>query len=977
MSIYAYQKNSNIYTKSSGGLAQVQAISPISAHPLAIQSYIFNDGTSIRVVFFVSVDRPVKEYIWQVSTDNGVSYSNIPPEQTQIRTNTRTRTISEIRALGLAATQIARLRSSLTSINTNALNLYNLNINDNNNKYRCVVVLDDLSIISLPATLNVQYLDGVVPSITINSQPVDAILSENGTASFSVIAEEASDEPISYEWQVSENGDLSWQAIPNSNSSTLSLTGLSRSDHKKKYRAKIYPTNNPNDPDKVRFSQSASLYAVLEIEIIDQPQNTTASDGTATFFVIADTIPPEVSSISYQWQESKDDGEIYNDIVGATANTLQLSGLTINDHGNLYRVKMTTACCGAEPYEVISESAILFMIDSYIIFKTQPVSVSTASSEATFSAEVRNLCGDNCGPIRYQWAYVEDDEDDPELIPEATSNSLAVDVINNDKKKFVLIASIEPKDGSPSNIIKSNIVTLNNINNRPTDIFLDNTFILENNEIGDTIGLLSTEDVDTLDEFTYSFVDNVFFPDNAYFILDGDELIADDVYSFDTKNTYLIKIRSTDSQGLYIDKTFEIYIRKSPTLSIINAITTLSELTDTTNAIYLATLQLDPDQIYRLEDDAFTLSGVDANYFIVEESKLKLKSNVQLDYETKNSYSVTIEFTDYISSIPPSEDTTVSYTLNITDDNEAPTDIILSTSSIVEDNSIGDLVGELQAIDPDSDETFTYSLVSGTGSSDNNSFSISGNQLLAGDVFDSNIKKNYSIRVRATDSGNNIVEKSFVINIVSLTTPPNPPNPDPPPDTDKGGGDPHYFFRAIPGLSVNPLNNFGHVIDDNVGGDPVIASYIQIDNEEWKAIITNTDRIVSLIQNTQFYYRNSNAEWTEITRRDFNKNGFCVFHRAQPYFIEFSWNNLEYITKHPNCRVGGFLYWLKKAVQLSNQRIAVNIGLVPESLRAFGVDGISIVCARFGLHRNDFLASGGDANLLKISEKFNMFVEEV
>ena len=44
-------------------------------------------------------------------------------------------------------------------------------------------------------------------------------------------------------------------------------------------------------------------------------------------------------------------------------------------------------------------------------------------------------------------------------------------------------------------------------------------------------------------------------------------------------------------------------------------------------------------------------------------------------------------------------------------------------------------------------DTFTYSLVSGTGSTDNASFTISGNQLLTAASFDFEAKNSYSIRV--------------------------------------------------------------------------------------------------------------------------------------------------------------------------------------------------------------------------------------
>jgi len=57
-------------------------------------------------------------------------------------------------------------------------------------------------------------------------------------------------------------------------------------------------------------------------------------------------------------------------------------------------------------------------------------------------------------------------------------------------------------------------------------------------------------------------------------------------------------------------------------------------------------------------------------------------------------------------------------------------------------------------------------LVSGTGSTDNSSFNISGSNLRAGIVFDYETKNSYSIRVRSTDAdGSGFTEQAFTINI--------------------------------------------------------------------------------------------------------------------------------------------------------------------------------------------------------------------
>jgi len=61
--------------------------------------------------------------------------------------------------------------------------------------------------------------------------------------------------------------------------------------------------------------------------------------------------------------------------------------------------------------------------------------------------------------------------------------------------------------------------------------------------------------------------------------------------------------------------------------------------------------------------------------------------------------------------------------------NQAPTDLSLSSSAFIENIATASVIGSFGSADPDADNTFIYSLVSGIGSTDNATFSISGNQL--------------------------------------------------------------------------------------------------------------------------------------------------------------------------------------------------------------------------------------------------------
>ena len=99
-------------------------------------------------------------------------------------------------------------------------------------------------------------------------------------------------------------------------------------------------------------------------------------------------------------------------------------------------------------------------------------------------------------------------------------------------------------------------------------------------------------------------------------------------------------------------------------------------------------------------------------------------------------------------------------------ENEAPTDISLSNSSVAENQPVDTAVGDFSTTDPDTGNTFTYTLMAGTGDTDNASFNISGDSLRTSEVFDYDTKNSYSIRVRSADQGGLYFEKAFTITVI-------------------------------------------------------------------------------------------------------------------------------------------------------------------------------------------------------------------
>ena len=94
----------------------------------------------------------------------------------------------------------------------------------------------------------------------------------------------------------------------------------------------------------------------------------------------------------------------------------------------------------------------------------------------------------------------------------------------------------------------------------------------------------------------------------------------------------------------------------------------------------------------------------------------------------------------------------------------------------IEDASV---VATLSSTDEDSGDTHTYLLVSGSGDTDNNAFTIDGDQLKINESPDYETQDSYSVRLQAKDLDGLTCEKSFILSVNDLD--------EGPPDLDEDG----------------------------------------------------------------------------------------------------------------------------------------------------------------------------------------------
>lgn len=102
-------------------------------------------------------------------------------------------------------------------------------------------------------------------------------------------------------------------------------------------------------------------------------------------------------------------------------------------------------------------------------------------------------------------------------------------------------------------ITKDFTISVIDINEAPTDLFISSDTISENRAAGTLIGILTTEDEDGDESFTYSYTGDLFE-------IAVDQLLSKLEFDFEESESQTVEIITTDRGGLSLSKTFDITI---------------------------------------------------------------------------------------------------------------------------------------------------------------------------------------------------------------------------------------------------------------------------------------------------------------------------------------------------------------------------------------------------------------------------------
>lgn len=317
---------------------------------------------------------------------------------------------------------------------------------------------------------------------------------------------------------------------------------------------------------------------------------------------------------------------------------------------------------------------------------------------------------------------------------------------------------------------KDFIISIIDMPDAPTDIYLYPDYIEENQPIGTLVGELTAEDEDAGESHVFTFISGPGSADNGDFSIVGNQLYSEKVFQYELQQIYNIRIRVTDKDALTFDKALEINIidENDPPVNLALSSNTIEENAAIGTQIGFFTNE-DPDlnetHVYQLVSGA---GDQDNAFFEIDDDILR--NAVVFNYEDPNhgpEYSIRVRVTDKGGLYTEEE-----FQILVLDVNEPPTALLLDGQSIAENESIGSLIGTFSTQDEDINDTHTYSLVSGSASEDNQFFSIVDDKLFSNVVFDYETKNQYSIRVRVSDKGGLFLDEIFEIQIIDVNEAP-------------------------------------------------------------------------------------------------------------------------------------------------------------------------------------------------------------
>jgi fibro-slime domain-containing protein/RHS repeat-associated protein len=409
---------------------------------------------------------------------------------------------------------------------------------------------------------------------------------------------------------------------------------------------------------------------------------------------------------------------------------------------------------------------------SHSIYRTSPpMAVNLATPQVLENSAENTVVGalttiDPDGVDSYTYSLVDNANGRFKLVGDKiqVANGSLLDFEVNTQNQI----QVRTTDSEGDSYLQNIAIAVVNVNESPNNLLVLPTVILENTQPSQAagsivVGNLTTIDPDAGDSFSYTLVTGSGDSDNSKFVIAGDKLVIKQSPDYETQASYTIRLNTTDAGGLSYERqvTIDVADVNEAPIAVNITNTTIAENVVSGTVVGLLSA-IDPDA-----NDTQTFSlvagGGDTNNSVFNISSNQLRFQVSPDFETKSNYSLRVRTTD-AGGLSVEKVLTV----NITNINEAPTQLKLDTNSAIENSAIGTLIGKFTTTDPDLGDSHTYTLVTGNGSGDNPKFTIVSSELRLNISPDFETQSVYYLRVQTTDAGGLTWEQELTVGVTDV-----------------------------------------------------------------------------------------------------------------------------------------------------------------------------------------------------------------
>ena len=305
----------------------------------------------------ISSDGSTITFQWEVSTNGGVGWSNVPNSGGYSGATTNTLTVDD-------------------------------DFLKNTYQFRCKM---DTNTAVQPSYTNAVTLT-VFRTITISNQPTNQQPIAPAAATFTIAASTLDSATLSYDWQKSENGDgITYTSTGGTAATYVTAATTYDADYGDYYKCVVSCAGASDVTSSV-----AQNLVQRTINITSQPVNATgAVGGTQSFGVAATTSDNDAGDITFQWQVSITNGASWSNVStgsGGTTSTYTTETLTTTQDEYQYRCLLSASGATTVP----SNAATLQVETVTVVVSSQP---SDATVDETQTATFTTLGGVTMSPV--------------------------------------------------------------------------------------------------------------------------------------------------------------------------------------------------------------------------------------------------------------------------------------------------------------------------------------------------------------------------------------------------------------------------------------------------------------------------------------------------------------------------------------------------------------------------------------------------